>query len=102
MSAGDAPAAAPAPLARLKDELTALERAYSPGHHGLWSARRRAELVDGALVDLYSAAVFTGDRAPRTALVALGGYGRGALCPHSDVDLLLLHDGSDQATVASL
>ena len=81
MSAGDAPAAVPAPIARLKDELAALERAYSPGHHGLWSARRRAELVDAALVELYAAATSAGDRAPRTALVALGGYGRGALCP---------------------
>ncbi len=102
MSVGEAPAGAPAPIARLKDELASLERAYSPGHHGLWSARRRSELVDAALIELYDAATSTWDRAPRTALVALGGYGRGALSPHSDVDLLLLHDGAETAAVAAL
>jgi len=102
VNAGDAPAGAPVPIVRLKDELASLERAYSPGHHGLWSARRRSHLVDTALVDLYRAANPPGERAPRTALVSLGGYGRGALSPRSDIDLLLLHDGADPAGVAVL
>ena len=75
------------PVERLRQELEALGRAYSRGHHGRWSARRRAELVDGCLIELYEAA---GPPA-RTALVALGGYGRGELTPHSDIDLLLVH-----------
>ncbi|MEX2406995.1 MAG: HD domain-containing protein, partial [Actinomycetota bacterium] len=83
------PAERPAPVARLLDELGALERAYSRGHHGRWSAGRRAELVDRCLRTLFEAV------APPTgvALVALGGYGRGRLSPHSDIDLLIAHEG---------
>jgi [protein-PII] uridylyltransferase len=88
----------PAPVARLLDELSALDRAYSPGHHGRWSAARRAELVDGCLREL-----FEGDERPSGAtLVALGGYGRGELAPGSDIDLLVVHDGSEPERIAAL
>jgi len=85
----------PAPVARLLEDLHSLDRAYSRGHHGRWSARRRAGLVDGCLVELFRAA----DVPDRVALVALGGYGRGELAPASDIDLLVLHDLRDPKAV---
>jgi len=88
----------PAPVGRLLEGLRSLDRAYSTGHHGRWSGRRRAELVDACLRELFAAAAAPGD----VALLALGGYGRGMLSPGSDVDLLILHDGTSTDDVAGL
>ena len=87
-----------APAARLRDELRALDAAYSTGHHGRWSAARRSELVDTCVVELFE----EGSAPPQVALVALGGYGRGELAPFSDVDLLILHGGDHAEEIEGL
>ena len=62
--------------------------------------RGRSDLVDALVIRLYQEFISADPQEPRRlCLLALGGYGRRELFPHSDIDLLFLtEDGSDQST----
>ncbi len=71
------------------------ERLLSLFHEGQAAeslVRARAHLVDEVLREAWLRHLSAGS--PGIALIAVGGYGRGELLPASDIDILLLHDGS--------
>ena len=55
----------------------------------------RARLIDAILLQAWR--LHAGPHAPELALVAVGGYGRGELNPHSDIDLMVLLPKSEAA-----
>ena len=84
------------PAVSLKQALDELQTLHASGAGGRELARRRADIVDLALISLFRQAehqVVAGGRyrEPGLAVVAVGGYGRRELCPFSDVDLMLLY-----------
>ncbi|AKU12122.1 PII uridylyl-transferase [Azoarcus sp. CIB] len=95
-----------AALAHAREHLsngTACIRAAYEAHPATSTVLKgRAQLVDEAILHLWRACAMPGE----VALLAVGGYGRGELFPHSDVDLLVLlpaaADGPLQARISTL
>ena len=82
----------------LKVESTRLKILHRAGAGGLEICRARAAVMDTLLrylvTDLQRDLPLAGARSiPQIALVAIGGYGRGELNPHSDIDIMFLHTG---------
>src|ERR1700692_1274100 len=88
-------------------ESTAIEQEFHLAGDGRAAVARRTTLVDSIVQRLWkeifaaSVADLPGDTPQATtrpsgfAIVATGGYGRGWLFPHSDIDLLFLHANAD-------
>ncbi len=82
----------------LKVETHRLKMQHRAGLGGCKVCRARATILDVLLRHLWASARGTLSAQaqaefPPLALVAIGGYGRAELNPHSDIDFMFLHDG---------
>jgi [protein-PII] uridylyltransferase len=85
-------------------ESAAIEREFSVTGEGRAALARRTALVDSIVQRLWNEIIVGSnsgsnpsdpDSPKNFALVATGGFGRGWLFPHSDIDLLFLHAGGN-------
>ncbi|MEK6593055.1 MAG: [protein-PII] uridylyltransferase [Pseudomonadota bacterium] len=63
-----------------------LQRTFAARASAAEALRQRSALIDGMLKEMWKKLAMP----PKLALIAVGGYGRGQLFPHSDIDLLFL------------
>src|SRR5258708_18068049 len=81
-------------------ESARIQQEFATGGNGAAAIAQRTELVEKILLRLWDEIISPGTEAKNFALVALGGFGRRSLFPHSDVDILFLH--ADRSTEDSL
>ena len=83
--------------AYLKQADEEILRRHRGGEGGLTVAQARATEIDALIEHLFDHAAaqwrrtHTGELPVPVSLLALGGYGRGELCPKSDIDLMFLY-----------
>ena len=78
---------------RYEAETERIRLDFAAAHDGRLAIQRRSALLDSLALRLWQEYVSPEQTAPADlALVAIGGYGRGSLYPHSDIDLLFLYE----------
>ena len=80
-------------------ESASIQQEFVADGSGSAAIAKRTELVERILLRLWQELI-SPENAKNFALVALGGFGRRSLFPHSDVDILFLH--ADRSTEDSL
>ncbi|MEO7412707.1 MAG: DUF294 nucleotidyltransferase-like domain-containing protein, partial [Opitutaceae bacterium] len=91
--------------AYLKKANLTLRARHASGASGLVTVQERARTIDEMLGHLFDAAIDSyvrahGEMPAPVALLALGGYGRLELSPHSDIDVMFLFPSKTKPAVA--
>jgi [protein-PII] uridylyltransferase len=91
----------------LKLEEHRLRLEHNHGEGGRELASRRADVITVMLRHIWNGARETHkkshlDKAPRIALIAVGGFGRGELSPFSDIDILFLYPNEGSKTAVQV
>src|SRR6185437_2862107 len=81
-------------------ESTRIQQEFAASGDGANAIAQRTILVEKILLRLWDELITSAGGARNFTLVALGGFGRRALFPHSDVDILFLH--ADRSTEDAL
>jgi len=77
-------------------ESTRIQHEFTVHGNGAIAIAQRTTLIEKVLLRLWGELIAPEGEAKNFALVALGGFGRRSLFPHSDVDILFLH--ADRST----
>jgi len=90
-------------LNHYREEIKAIHRAGASGETVVLNL---TAMVDTLIRKLFRSivrdVVHSGRGRERLTLIAIGGYGRGELNPYSDIDLMFLYSGKDQARVEDI
>lgn len=74
------------------EESIRIQREFTATGDGRAAIAQRTSLVEDVMLRLWKEIISPGDGGPKNfALIAIGGFGRWSLFPHSDVDVLFLH-----------
>ena len=75
-----------------QQESESIRERFERSHNGQAAVRERSNLTDSLICELWNQFSASSAGTEKICVAALGGYGRRALFPYSDVDILYLHE----------
>jgi [protein-PII] uridylyltransferase len=79
------------------EESARIRGQFEASGDGKAAIRERSALIDSVVVELWNELTSSGKSLDNFCIAAMGGYGRRALFPYSDIDMLFLYEKDSQA-----